>query len=156
MIFIKPKKKEKRGIYIKFLATSSEIQICRIRITGKNKQNKIKTVSSSRSSLSFIEELEWNRRHVSYIPLQTADKLKLDVCCCWWWWGGGFGQQLKLPPGRHASRRLDDGKSVVSSHGVLDAGRRGEGGREEEEDFGNRQRIFFFKNSEEQKKWRKR
>lgn len=38
--------------------------------------------------------------------------------------GGGFGQQLKLPPGRHESRRLDDGKSLVSSHGVLDAGRR--------------------------------
>lgn len=125
MIFIKPKKR-KRGIYIKFLATSSEIQICRIRITGKNKQNKIKTVSSSRSSLSFIEELEWNRRLLYSFTgrrqTQTPRLLLLaavvvveekeeEVV-------GGFGQQLKLPLGRHG-----DGKSIARSRGVLDAGR---------------------------------
>lgn len=37
MIFIKPKKRRKKGIYIKSLATPSEIQICRIRITEKIK-----------------------------------------------------------------------------------------------------------------------
>lgn len=123
MIFIKPKKR-RRGIYIKFLATSSEIQICRIRITGKNKQNKIKTVSSPRSSLSFIEELEWNRRLLYSFTDRRYRNSTFAVVGGGGGGGGiggggGFGQQLKLPPaGRHG-----DGKSIESPCGVLDVGR---------------------------------
>lgn len=61
----------------------------------KNKQNKIKMVSSSKSSLSFMKELKWNRRHdFCYILYtQTGDKLKLEVVFV----GGGVGQQLNTP-----------------------------------------------------------
>lgn len=67
-------------------------------------------VSSSRSSLSFMEELKWNRRHdLCYILYtRTGDKLKLEVVFV----GGGVGQQLNTPRSaiRAGLRRLSNGE----------------------------------------------
>lgn len=69
MIFIKPKKeKKKKGIYIKFLATSSEIQICRIHITGGEEGRD----DFLKDCLCLVEcvKLAWShRRFIRYISL---------------------------------------------------------------------------------------
>lgn len=84
-----------------------------------NKINKIKMVSSSRSSLSFMKELKWNRRHdFCYILYtQTGDNWNLKLCLLV---GGGVGQQLNTYPPPSPERDTSGVRRL----------RNGEGGRQ--------------------------
>lgn len=120
MIFIKPKKGKKRNLHqvFSYIIWNTNMQNPHHWKKKKNKINKIKMVSSSRSSLSFMKELKWNRRHDFCYTLytQTGDKLKLEVVFVGGGGGGGEGwwhwTAAKHPLERDTSRvrRLSNGE----------------------------------------------
>ena len=152
MIFIKPKKgkKEEFTSSFSYIIWNTNMQNPHHWKKKINKINKIKMVSSSRSSLSFMKELRWNRRHDSCYILytQTGDKLKLEVVFV----GGGVGQQLNtLPPPPHPERDTsrarrqrngEGGRQVITWRTWC----RGRGGREGGA-TGNRQRLKMVKSN---------
>ena len=120
MIFIKPKKEKKRNLHQVFLATSSEIQICRIHITGKKKKEKKKKKSQfvflHLGFVSLLKEQKLNLEEVSFVLFSTplSEGNEKVICLS----GGGTAANYT-----HSSS--------CASH-RQEGGRRGRGWRREE------------------------
>lgn len=128
------------------LATSSEIQICRIRITGKNKQNKQnQIVSSSRSSLSFQKSSNGTADMIGYYNLHPEWRRTQNLKC-WLVWRPQLNITNPPPPRLPSSAPAwraapwDSRGGASSSHMAYLM-------------KGNSLKI---KNGEEQQKWRRR